>query len=169
MKEYYFHGSTRLIKNKLEPRPSKVIEGEEAVFATNKRWLALFFILDTTDFDFQVGYYGEPHIIEQYPGAIEEKMKNRSGYIYSVDPKLFHDDPRLGMQQHEFISDGPVSILKTKKIDDVYEELLKTEVNIITFEEKMDCILDLIKKKKSNKKQQGGNYQKRYRLVKKRV
>jgi hypothetical protein len=145
--KYYYHGSQKLIENYLEPKPSKVLEGDEAVFATNTKWLALIFIAHTTDSDIEIGFIDNiPYIMEQYPEAFN-KFLNTGGYIYYVDPELFKSDTRLGMQQHEFISDNKVPIIKKEEIENIYKALKETEVNFISYEEKENCLHELLKKK----------------------
>lgn len=143
-KKFYYHGSPTKLE-KLEPRPSFVINNESAVFATDKRYLALVFIAKANDQDIELGFINnKPYILEQYPGAFDKFLKKKSGYIYYLDPKQFKQDKRLGMYNHEFISYNPVNILKTEKIKDIYEELVKSELNIVTFDMKVECIDKII-------------------------
>ena len=100
------------------------------MFATDQRWLALVFIPKHTGADLDIGFLNdEPYIEEMYPGAFN-LLKGASGYIYTVDGTPFHSDPRLGMLQHEFISDNPVPILSTEKVDDVWQALMETNVRL---------------------------------------
>jgi hypothetical protein len=116
--------------------PSKVIDNEPAVFATNKLWLALLFIAHAKDADFESGFYNkQPYILEQYPGAINKFLKNKNGYIYYLNKDNFYSDDRLGLQGNEFISANEEKIVKTIEIPDVYDALKKTEVNIISFDD----------------------------------
>lgn len=152
--EYYYHGSKHKIADYLEPRPSKVIEDEKAVFATNTRWLAIFFIVSPGDADIEVGFINnQPYIMEQWPGAFDKHLKDRTGYLYFVKKDQFHSDPRLGMKRHEFISDEKVKIEKTEIIDDVYDEIKKADVTMIDFSMKEEFISQAIQKLKGNKKQ----------------
>ncbi len=138
-KKWFYHGSPNKL-NILEPQSKNtaVIEGEGAVFATNTKWLGIFFIASgATDSDIELGFIdGMPYILEQYDGAFDKFLKGKSGYLHYVDPKYFKSDERLGMPQHEFISYEPVPIMKVEKIDDIYEELEKEVVNILTWEDK---------------------------------
>lgn len=128
----YYHGSSTLIKDYLLPHPSAVINGENAVFATNTHWLALVFIPRHTDADLDIGFAdGIPYIAEKYAGAF--KLLKASGYIYEVSTREFHSDPRLGMQHHEFINPQKVRILHQKFVPDIFGALKKTEVNFIPF------------------------------------
>ena len=150
--EYYYHGSKFKITDFLEPRPSRVIDGDEAVFATNTRWLAIYFIASPRDTDIEVGFiHNDPYIMEQWPGAFDKVLRNKRGYLYSVKKDQFHSDPRLGMKRHEFISDDKVKIEKTEVIDDVYEEIEKADVAIIDFSMKEEFIAEAIQKLKGDK------------------
>jgi hypothetical protein len=140
--KYLYHGSSTLIKEKLEPRSSKVIENEKAVFATDSIELAIIFIAKWSDCDFNLGYYRDKlYLMELYPDAFN-KFKNVSGYIYKVDKSLFNSDERLGMQKHEFISYNDVSIIETIYITDIYDKLKKSSLNMITFDQTMKAIFD---------------------------
>lgn len=106
--KYLYHGSSTnldIMTDMLEPKPSKVINFESAVFATNTLWLSIFFIPKKSDCDIESGFIsGKPYIIEQYPGAFDKFLKNKTGYIYYLGPNNFKSDPRLGLQGYEFIS-----------------------------------------------------------------
>lgn len=138
---YFYHGSSNKLEGDyLEPRPSKVIEGEEAVFATNEKYVSLVFIPKWSDCDLTFGFHnGKPMLMEVYAGAFD-LLKNVSGYIYYVDPENFKKDKRLGMQGVEFISKKNEKILKKEVIEDVYAELKKSKINFITFGMKMKAI-----------------------------
>ncbi len=137
---YYYHGSKEKLPY-LEPRPSRVIDNELAVFATNKLWLAIIFIAGATDYDIELGFINDkPYILEQNPGAFDKLLKGVSGYVYFLSKKNFRSDKRLGLQKHEFISRQKEKIIKTKYIPNLYDALKKSETNLITFDDKMKCI-----------------------------
>jgi len=142
----YYHGSQKEIKNFILPRQSNVINKEKAVFATQEKWLAVFFIAPANDSDIECGFYkGQALIIEQYPNAFD-KLKI-PGYIYSVDKKYFSSDPRLGMLDHEFISREKVPIKTSKVIKNVYGFLKRQKkLWMIPFEKKMEYIYKARKK-----------------------
>ncbi len=146
LEKYYYHGSRDKIE-KLEPRPSGVINGESAVFATSSKEMALIFIPKWTDIDLEMGTHnGRIYIVENIPGTIEEKF-NTSGYLHYVDAKHFHSDKRLGLQNLEFISDGEVPVIKCESIQNVYKELVKSKkVAFITHSEKIKALAPLMKK-----------------------
>jgi hypothetical protein len=128
-----YHGSRHPIA-KLEPRPSRVIGGESAVFATNSRWLALVFIANATDAHIEIGVIGDngrsiPYIAEARPNAFE--LLKIPGYIYTVSARGFKSDPRLGMKRHEFIKKTATKILHTEKIPSVWDALQREEVTLV--------------------------------------
>ena len=138
-KEYYYHGSSTKIEDYLEPMAGKtaVIGGKSAVFATNKYWFALSFIPKWSDGDISNGYFGDiPYLGELTPNAFDV-FKGASGYMYYVDPSQFKKDKRL--MHIEFVSNDKVKILKTDYIEDVYKALLKTEVNMVTYDMKNEA------------------------------
>ena len=148
--KYYYHGS-KFDLDVLEPKPNKILDGESAVFAINSMSFAIFFIAKAGDHNVESGIIdGKPYLIEQYPGAFDKHLKGKSGYLYYVDPSIFQPDPRLGLSRYEFISRDQVPILKKKKIDDVYEALLDSDANIVTFDEKFKCIRNLIRSRVKN-------------------
>lgn len=145
--KYYYHGSPTEF-TVLKPMPSGVINDESAVFATNTKWLAIFFIAKAKDIDIEAGFYNsKPYILEQYPGAFDNLLKNKSGYVHCLNKHHFRSDKRLGLQQNEFISNDEEKVVKTEKINDLYKSLKKTNVNIISYDEKMKCIELIIDKK----------------------
>lgn len=144
-----YHGSSKDL-DILKPMASKVIDGEAAVFATNAKFLAIIFIAsNATDSDIDIGFIHDvPYILEQWPGAFDKFLKGRAGYLYYVNAENFHSDKRLGMHNHEFISNNDEKILKKERIEDIYEALLKTDVNIVDYDSKMECIYNCITNKK---------------------
>lgn len=137
-----YHGSSYNTEI-LEPRSSKIIDDEKAVFATNSKDLAVVFIPKWNDCDLDLGYRNDIlYCCEQYPDAFN-KLKNVSGFVYTINGDDFTSDPRLGMKYHEFISKkgiDKVNVLSTEKIDDVYEYLIESTMCMITFEEKLDAL-----------------------------
>ena len=139
--KYLYHGSSKELEV-LEPRPSKVIEGEKAVFATNERALAIAFIPKWNDCDFSLGYHGGKLLMmEMYPGAFGV-LKDGKGYLYQVSAEPFVSDKRLGMQKHEFIHKGDVKPLKKENIDNVFEALKNEKINLVSFEQCMNALWD---------------------------
>lgn len=140
--EYYYHGSSVLVEGKLEPRPSKVIEGDSAVFATNDLSTALMFIGTWSDADISYGTYnGVHHAVELHPGAFD--LLKKPGYIYLLDPKYFKSDPRLGLQEKEFISCEEVPIVETVHIEDAFTEMQKLGViKFVIFSDMMNALFD---------------------------
>lgn len=142
--KFYYHGSSTK-SDILEPHPSRVIDGEKAVFATNEKWLAVFFIAKTSDIDFELGHInGKPYILEQYHGAYNKLLKGVSGYLHYVDKNQFEGDKRLGMQNREFISKKLVKVIKVEEVNDVYETIKGYNIPMLTFEQKIECIEKLL-------------------------
>jgi hypothetical protein len=142
-----YHGSSHMIQ-KLEPRPSRVIDGEEAVFATNSRAMAVVFLPKWDDTDFQLGvHHNKIYMIENYPNAFDIlKARNErgvAGYLYTVSSDGFQSDPRLGMKSHEFIKKDEVEILRTEVIEDAYEFLQNSpDISMVTFDQMIDCLIE---------------------------
>lgn len=144
--KYLYHGSIKPNIKILQPMSSKVIDDEKAVFATDEKYLCVFFIARLSDNDVDLGYVNNiPIATEQYPGAFD-KMKNIDGYIYYLDASNFINDSRLGMQGHEFISYTKQKVIKEEYIPDVYEYLIKSDLNMIDYFEKMEILADHIMK-----------------------
>ena len=150
--EYYYHGSaTQIQDDYLEPRPSKVIDNEKAVFATNTKWFALISIAKTKFSEFEYGFMnGKPYIMENEPDMFNRLLRGQRGYLYYVKRDQFQSDGRLEMPRHEFISKDKVKIMKREDIVDVYEALKKTGIPLIEFDEKAKCIEEIIKEKKND-------------------
>lgn len=88
------------------------------------------FIPRHTDADLDIGFINdEPYVEEVYAGAFD-LLKRVSGYIYTLDGAPFHSDPRLGMLEHEFISEHSVPIISTETVCDVWEALIRTGVRL---------------------------------------
>lgn len=135
-----YHGSSKELKI-LQPMPSKVVNGEKVVFATDTKDISVIFIPKWSDCDLDLGYYkNNLYVIEQYPNAFD-LLRNVKGFVYTVNKDSFVSDQRLGMKSHEFISREPVEIKTIEDIDDVYAHLLNSSIIMITFEEKMDAML----------------------------
>lgn len=126
-----YHGSVGEF-SVLSPSQSDVIDGESAVFATDQRWLALAFIPKYTDDDISLGFVnGVPYLKEMRDGAFN--LLTIAGFIYTVSAERFRSDPRLGLQQHEFICDVPVPVMKSEIVPNVYHELLASGLEMIEF------------------------------------
>lgn len=140
-----YHGSSHHIKT-LEPRPTRVLEGESAVFATDSKALSTIFIPKWTDCDFQLGYHnGRLYAMELYPDRFDLlKVKNEAGfagYIYTVSSEGFGSDDRLGMKLHEFVNPNKVDIIRTEIVEDVYEFLMNSpDISMITFDQMMESV-----------------------------
>lgn len=149
--EYLYHGSAVNIETGVLTRhPSKVVDGEEVVFATNLFDFAVYFAAHAYDSDIEFGIVnGKAYAMEQYPKAFELLLKNKTAWIYSVDKSKFSRDERLGMQEHEYISREDVKILKVALIKDIWQYLQRPDssINLITFDDKWEMLEPLLKKK----------------------
>jgi len=117
-----YHGSGQKIRDQLQPRSSRVLNEEKAVFATPSRDTAVSFIPRWRDRDFEHGRINDhPYMREQYAGAFEKLLRNRSGYLYHLPEESFRSDSRL--MSSERIADSPVTIRRRERIKDVLREL----------------------------------------------
>jgi hypothetical protein len=123
MENIYYHGSPNDIRNGyLTPRPTSVLDGEDAVFATSKYSFALVFGAKWSDSDIEFGIInGVPIIKEQYPNAFD--LLKTEGWIYLVDKIYFENDKRLGLQGFEFISKKRVPIIKAVYVKNLFTEI----------------------------------------------
>jgi len=128
--KYYYHGSPIEIKKQLICKPSKIVDNEKVVFATNDIVFSVVFLTKWTNADMEFSKFSndQPYVLrEEYPGAFNI-YKNASGYIYYVDSIFFEHDERLGMKE-EFISHANVPIIKSKYIANVWKKLLNLQTN----------------------------------------
>jgi hypothetical protein len=146
---YLFHGTSKTIQgNYLIPKATQVLQGEEAVFATNRFDFAVLFAARWSDRDFEFGIInGNPYCMEMYPDAFHI-LKETSAVVYLLQKEYFQSDERLGMKNHEFISKQNVPIDSFVKIPNIWDELvLKSNINLITFNQKWDALEKLLIKK----------------------
>lgn len=127
----YYHGSSKVI-DRLDPRPSGVIDNEEAVFATDSYTDAVIFSAAWTDYNFIMGTTdGKIHLVERYPGAFDKL--NAVGYIHRLPANKFHHDSRCGLD-NEFISWTAVTPLGYDTVN-IREYLDTADLQMVTFEE----------------------------------
>lgn len=148
---FLFHGSSvKIDDGVLRVHPSKVVDGEKVVFATNVFDFAVFFAAHAFDTDIEFGIVnGKAYAMEQYPKAFDLLLKNTEAWIYHVDATKFSSDPRLGMQEHEFISRQDVKPIRSTFISDIWDFLKRpnSSINLITFDDKWEMLEPLLKKK----------------------
>lgn len=140
------HGSPDSIQGRtIEVSPSPLLSGARVVFATTEFWMAVFFALHMKDDCFECGYInGKPYILENKAGLLEElRQTPRIGYVHVISSEKFFRDPMLMKQEYVCLSSANVQ--DTQKVDDILKELLKQNVEIISFEEKMEWIESRIK------------------------
>jgi hypothetical protein len=119
---YLYHGSKTKINDKLEPKPSGVLEGESAVFAVCDRVWAALFIGEWLDSDLSVSLYDGKRVIREYYSNAFDLLK-KQGFIYRVKSDGFKSDVRLGLNGIEFISKKPKKIEETEHVPNAYEIL----------------------------------------------
>lgn len=144
--KYLYHGSNKQL-TRLDPRPTKVLNGDEAVFATPSQTMALIFIPKWSDADFGLGTHnGRIHIIEHRPNVAKELLST-DGYLHRVSSDGFKHDPRVGMPCMEFVNKDPVYVMDIEYIPNVYEALIASgNVAIITFDEQLELLDPLFAK-----------------------
>jgi hypothetical protein len=141
----YYHGSKTKITGYLEPRPSGVIDGEKAVFATNNKALALIYVNKWDENNIELGAINNNLFCrEKAPGAFN--VLKGGGYIYELQPSYFSTDKRLGMKAHEFISKKKVPILKTTVVKNALSMMRKSSITMISFDDYLDFIESKISK-----------------------
>lgn len=131
-KDVYYHGSSSLIDGYLEPRPSRVINNKEAVFATDIASIALSFIGEWRDDSIQQGTInGRPYLREMKKGAFNEFFKGKEGYVYIVTKAGF--ETAKGLTKYEFINDKKVKILAAYYVKDVLKALMEEDIDMIPY------------------------------------
>jgi hypothetical protein len=97
------------------------------VFASTYKEFALTFISRWTDADFDLSRINnEPFTFtEKSKGNLKKFFKNKSGYLYILEPKTF-----IKFKDAEYISYVPPKILKKIKIWDALRELKLSNIVI---------------------------------------
>lgn len=130
LKYMLYHGSRTGGIKVLEPRASRVIDRERAVFATDELWVALLSAVPHTSVDFDYGHAGGvPYIGEMWPGAFG--LLATSGYVYAVSRRGFRSDPRLGMGRHELVKWNSAKVVDAVEVPDIGKALTRTGVKMI--------------------------------------
>lgn len=97
-----FHGTPTEGVVVLMPAPSKVLEGQAAVFATDLMWIALIFAAKPPNNEIDFGFIdGRPYIAEMSAGAFSHLR--RSGFVCVVNADGFCQERLVGMFGHEFV------------------------------------------------------------------
>lgn len=131
----YFHGSPYYIEKQIHPRPSKLLNGESVVFATDIFQIACLFGVDWTDKDIELGSVnGEWYMKELYKNSF--KRFKKSCYVYEVDQTGFHGDDRLGMK-HEFVNYNDVDIVSTIQVDNIWTMIKSFDIKLEYYEDKI--------------------------------
>ena len=133
----YYHGSSVDNIAELEPRTSRVLSNEKAVFATPERDVALTFAAPWRDSDIEHGSVnGQFYMREKYPNAFQKIYGNKPGYIYSFKEDGFASDPRL--TKSERINKNKVAVLNKEAIQDILAELKKSKFKLYSHGQKTD-------------------------------
>lgn len=126
--EKLYHVSPIANLDILQPKIST--HGKAYVYATKDLDFALLFGSQKSYGDFD-GIYGvnngKPFFYEAYKGAFERRFKGETCYIYEVDPTNFIEGKTSFT--HEFVSEVPVKILSSTKIEDLYVYLQEQIAN----------------------------------------
>lgn len=122
-----YHGSSKPLRI-IEARPHYLANGEEVVFATPKREVALAFLAPWKDSDLDLGSVnsGPLRIKEEYPGALEKVFKGKKGYIHHVSDKNYQKIP--GLWGPELVSCEDTPVLKVEFISDILDELERSPI-----------------------------------------
>jgi ASC-1-like (ASCH) protein len=141
--KFYYHGSPNLIKDYIDARPSHVIDGESAVFATKREDISLMFSAKWYDKDISFGSTnGKWFAIEQYKNAFD--LLKVPGYLYTIVGN-FVSDKRLGLKNIEFISKEPAKIVSCEKINNIYEKLIEMKtIHFIHYSQRHNLTLSNI-------------------------
>ena len=134
---HYYYGSHEELKF-LMPKAVHKINGDSAVLVTNEYWYALLKVAESK-FESNwnknticIGYIDDfPCIIELAANALDI-LKGTSGYMHHIVSSQFQRDGRLSCV--EFISSKMVKITNTRYVEDVYNALLFTKVNMVPYE-----------------------------------
>lgn len=99
-----------------------MVDGEEYVFGTPSRWLALVFSARDLSDNLDFGFAGDvPYIAEKCTGAFD--ALKRPGYIHVVSAEGFRSDTRLGMARHEFVNPLATAVTECERVDNVLDDL----------------------------------------------
>lgn len=121
-KKYVYHGTQVEGLDSLDPKPSEVLKGKKAVFATPKKDIAVSFLVPWSDEDFTHGEHnGQMYMREMKEGNFDNLLSGQSGYIYYLDPANFKHLPVL--TNYEIVSFKKEKIKKAEFIEDVLEFL----------------------------------------------
>lgn len=130
--EVLYHGTSMGDIKVFTPRPSFVLDGDYAVFATDSYTDAVIFSVLWTDYDFVFGTRnGKKYLREMYEGAFD-KLKT-IGYVYRLPAQYFHKDKRTGLP-NEYISHRDIEPISCDEVN-VIEYLEKTkDIELISYD-----------------------------------
>lgn len=126
-----YHGSPTPGLQAIEPKPSRVLGGDSAVFGTLDADVAISFLVPWTDENFRQGSHdGQFYMQEMAPGNYETFFKGKEGYIYSMDSAAFKSDDRL--TRFEVIAKEAQPVLAVRHIPDALTALRQTKFTLYT-------------------------------------
>lgn len=127
-----YHGTTVKGLETLSPKPSEVIDGKSAVFASTSLDASISFAIPWSDDDFVHGMHNDTQYMrERKSGNFERFFAGKPIYVYELPNTGFHHDTRL--LPYEVINENPVSISGVREYPDAYEALKKTGYVLIPF------------------------------------
>src|SRR5690606_14420504 len=119
-----YHGSPHKLDH-LEPRPSRVLNNERAVFATPSRLMAILFSRPYKDEDIELGIVNDTaYMREARPKSFEQLLRGPS-YLHTLNPRGFYSDNRLMEIERISRDKKGVKPLKAERISDVLQEAIK--------------------------------------------
>ena len=129
-----YHGSPYKF-DVFEPKGHILAQGKKVTFATPLKSIALASLCKWSDKDFEQGIVDDdpPYMIEMYPGAFEKVYRGKRGYLYEIAGKDFSYEDNL--TRFELISEEIPDIIKRVEIYDVLEELYKSDMQLIRYED----------------------------------
>ena len=131
-----YHGSKTPRLKALKPQGGCYsLPDEKVVFATSDFRFALAMTYGTGD-ELAVGYYGDNYqnlqmyIDELQPSKLQ--LLSQPGWLYYVPASGFKPDKRLA--HCEFINPSWVEIIKKVKIDNIFDQLKKYQIDIVEYD-----------------------------------
>lgn len=141
-----YHGSPYKHEN-LVPKESSLLDDESVVYATDVYDMAVLFSAQLSNLHIDCGTVnGKFYVLEKF-GGVFEKLK-RPGYIHFVSNESFKTDNRLGMSNHEFISNKIINVQKVTYVANIYRYLKEESkiINLVTWEQMIEQIEPLLYK-----------------------
>lgn len=128
-----YHGSSKQIKSGYIDPKNESREKEDYVFGTPYREYALCFAgKPWNDSMLNLSRYnGKWYLTEKKKGTLK-KIYDTKGYIYTVNSKDFSEK----RNDREYMAKNKVEIKKTETIDNVYNEIINSDINVYEYPDK---------------------------------